>query len=93
VVVHDLHIFDACSSPTEADAKLIVNSNTVLSSPITFECFETIARRHAQVLEVVSDLQLSQLAPSNSLDVDKSLDPLTVRKRLCVSVSERDDHG
>ena len=89
MVIHYLHIFGARIRPTEADTVLLVDSNTVLTSPIASQCFKPVAGWRPKVVKTASDLQLPQLAARNGLDIGESLDTLTVRKRLCVGVTKR----
>jgi len=51
VVVHNLNVFSAALRPTEADAKLIVDANAVLPLPISLEGFQTVSRRHVEILQ------------------------------------------
>lgn len=93
VVVNYLHRFSASSRPTETKTELIVDPNAVLSGAVSLECLKPIARRHAQIVEPLGDLQLAQLAPSDSFNVDKALDPLTTSERRCVGIGKGDDHS
>lgn len=49
MIVHNLNILSPCASPTEAEAKLIVDTNTILSRTIAFQRFQPIPRRHPQI--------------------------------------------
>ena len=64
----------------------------MLPGTITFERFEPIPGRHAQIVQSVSDLQLPQLASRDSLHVSEPLDPIALRERLRISAFERLDH-
>ena len=92
MVINYLHRFSAGSRPTEAETELIVDPNAVLSGAVSLERLKPIARWHAQIIEPLGDLQLAQLAPRYSFDVDKASDPLTTRKRRCVGIGKGDDH-
>jgi hypothetical protein len=80
VVVHNLYIFRACVGPTEADSVLIVDSDAVLAEAITFQCFKTVARRNAQILQHSGNLELSKLSSSNVLNTGKPLNRLATRQ-------------
>jgi hypothetical protein len=50
MVIHDLDIFCPRFRPTKADAPLIVNTDAMPASPVTFKGLKAIARRHPQSL-------------------------------------------
>jgi hypothetical protein len=54
---------------------LVIDPNTVLAGVISAQPLKPIARRHAQIVKPLGDLQLAQLAPSHSFNVDKAFDP------------------
>jgi hypothetical protein len=56
MVVHYFNIFRASGRPTKANTELIVDPNTVLSSPISLEGLKSAAGRDAQIIEPASDL-------------------------------------
>jgi len=85
VIIHNLNIFRSSGRPTKAEAELIIDSNAVLPGPVTFERFQSISRRHSQILQLGRDLQLPQLAPSHDGNVHKPPNWPTFRKRFCVS--------
>ena len=62
MIVDDLHIDGAVTSPYEADAPLFIDANRMLSLAVAFERLQTIARRHPQIAErfrVVQHVELS----------------------------------
>lgn len=63
----------------------------MLAGPVTLERLETIARRHAEIVEPRRDLQLSQLTPRNFRDTPEPLDPLSLGEHFRVSALERLD--
>jgi hypothetical protein len=92
MIVDDLDVLRARGRPTKADAELIIHANAVLPSTIAPQRFQTIARRHAKVPKLCRDLQLSQLASGNRLNVRKSLNPPPFRQSRCLGTPERKDH-
>jgi len=50
MIVNYLNIFSISINPTEANAKLIVNPNTVLTGTVPSQQFQMITRRISQVL-------------------------------------------
>jgi len=51
MVVNYLNIFSVPFNPTETNAKLIVNANTMLTGTVPFQQFQMIPRRISQVLQ------------------------------------------
>jgi len=52
VVIHDLHHFGITIPPSETDTPLAVDANTVLTSPVAFQRFQSVGRGNAQIREV-----------------------------------------
>jgi hypothetical protein len=88
VVVHDLDAFGTGGSPAKANAKLIVDPNAVLAGTVALEQFEAVPRRNPEVIEPTSDLQLSELAPSDRLDADEARHPQSMGESFSVGVSK-----
>src|SRR5690242_15808482 len=67
VVVDDLDFVGMFISPYEADPPLIVDADRVLSLAITFQGFEPVRRRDAQILEPPGAVDETQLAQGDVL--------------------------
>ena len=91
MIVNDLDLLGTRSRPAEADAKLIVHPDTVLTSPVSLE-FTSVTGWNTEILQSSRDLQLAQLAPPDALDLLKALDPPTASERLSIGIPERYDH-
>jgi hypothetical protein len=59
MIIHDFDIFGPCFRPPEAQTKLIIDTDAVLTRPVAFERLQSIAGWYAQVLQSACDLQLS----------------------------------
>ncbi len=46
MIVDDLYFVCVAITPHEADAESVIDSDAVLSSPITFERFESVTRKN-----------------------------------------------
>jgi hypothetical protein len=68
VIVDDLNVMSLAVTPDEANPPSIVDPYTVLSSPISLECFEMVARRHTEILQPPARMQVEQLAPRHAFD-------------------------
>ena len=52
VIVSNLNILRSSIGPTKTNAPLVIDANAMLSSAVSFELLQTIARRGAQELKV-----------------------------------------
>ena len=62
MIVHYFDILGVSRHPPKTDAPLVVDSYTHLARSLSFQQFQTIARRVTQVLDRRSGIQLAQLA-------------------------------
>jgi hypothetical protein len=63
LIVRDLDILRAVGRPSEANTKLIVDPNAILSGAVPLEGFKPVARRDSKILERGRDFKLEQLSP------------------------------
>jgi len=92
-VVDDLHVFRAAGTPAKAEPELVIDADAVLPSTISPQQFETVAGRHAQILQPLGDLQLPQLAPRHPLERLEARHLPTLGQCFGVGASERLDHA
>ena len=93
MIVDDLDVVRVGSDPAEADAPLIVDSDTVLASPVPGEFLKVVRWRDAEVEEGGRGIEHDEFAKGNSLKVRRhSADPLPFEKALGVSVAKAADH-
>ena len=92
MVIHDLHINGADARPHEADAPLVVDTNTVLTLPITFQRLKVVARRSFQEFESLGRFKLSELALRNLHERFELLRAFAFVQRLRDFALERPDH-
>jgi hypothetical protein len=71
VIVGNLYFVRPILFPDEADSKLIVYPNAVLSGSIAFECFQAIAGRLHKVDQRLCILQMIELPQRNDSYVRK----------------------
>jgi len=69
VIVGNLYFVRPILFPDEADSKLIVYPNAVLSRSIAFKCFKTIAGRLQKVDQCLCVLQMIELPQRNDSNV------------------------
>ena len=93
VVVGDLDVMRVAGPPSKTDSPLAVDTYAVLSSAITFQLFESVRWRNAEVVECRRRIQHAELSECNALHVrTQSLDRLSMEEALCVSVPEALNH-
>ena len=81
-------------APFEANAPLVVDPNAVLTGAVSAQSFQSIGRRHAQILQGLRPVEHSQLAQGNLLNVGRQpARPLPLKDLLCFCVLETLDHA
>ncbi|MFQ3225144.1 MAG: hypothetical protein ACI8Z5_001400 [Lentimonas sp.] len=69
MVVNDFDIVGAAIFPFEADTPLFVNADAVLSSSVSFQCFEVIAWWDAECVECSAGVSSEKFIVRAALDV------------------------
>lgn len=92
MVINYLNILCSTLGPTEADAKLGIDSYAMLTFAFSFQCLKLVSRRNLQIIQAGCDLQLPELAQRNALERFEFLDPLIMRKPLGFLIFKRKDH-
>jgi hypothetical protein len=65
VVVDNFNVARAASGPYEADAVLVIDPDAVLAFTVTYQRFETVARRHCEITDLVSRVDHQKLLESS----------------------------
>ena len=93
MIVDNLDVMRVGSEPAEADAPLVVDSDTVLASPVPSEFLKAVCGRDAEVDEAGRGIKHDEFAKGNSLKVRRhSANPLPFEKTLGVGVAKAADH-
>jgi hypothetical protein len=93
VVVDDLDVVRVGSDPSEADAPLIVDTDAVLTSPVSCEFLEVVRGRDAEVYEAGGGIEHEQFSKRCSLQVRRySANPLPFEQALGVGVAKVPNH-
>lgn len=94
VIVDDLYFRRPVWSPDEADAPLLIDTDTVLSLPVIFQRFHTVAGWYLQIVKNCRPVQLRKLTEIRSFNVHPTLHALAVKEGLGVFALEAlDGHG
>jgi len=78
MIIHNFDDFCVRTRPAEAHSELIVHSNAVLITPVTFKSFQPITGWNAQVAESARQVKLLQLPACHGCDIDEARDALTI---------------
>ena len=76
MIISILDLFGATFGPTKTQAPLVVDPDAVLSRTISFERFESVARRYSQVIELCCRFQLPQSATGSGFNIGEAPNPL-----------------
>ena len=72
MIVHDLDVLGVCPRPSEANAELVIHANAPLTGAVTFQEFEPVRRRCAQILDPPRQVEQLELAQRRALDIRES---------------------
>lgn len=78
----------AIGRPHEANTKLIVDANAVLTGAVVLQGLQTIAGRHAQIVENPCPIQLLEFSTRHGLDVRKTPYALPLEQTLGIGALE-----
>jgi len=69
VIVDDLYVVSIAPFPIETDAPLVIDPDTMLTLPISFESLQAIRRWHAEVSQGLCPIDHPELSQGTPLDV------------------------
>lgn len=69
MIIYDFNVMGVSFLPAEADAPLVINTNTPLPVAVAGELFKTIAGRHPQKVESGCCMELFQFALGRPLGI------------------------
>jgi hypothetical protein len=89
VIVHYLNFMRLAVSPDEADSPLVVDSDTVPSSPISPERFEPVTRGNPEFVQSLGGMDVEKFAPGHALDRPEPKHGPILEKQFGVMTSKR----
>lgn len=92
VIVHNLDVIGVAISPMETYSPLIVDSDTVLPGPVSFQRFQPIPANLCQVVQAGRCMEASQPRTSSGFDRTESTAAEPSVKRLGFLALKREDH-
>ena len=94
VIIHDLDVKGVPIPPSKADAPLVVDADTVLTSAIGRQFLETIAGRDPEILERGRRIELDQFAERHAQQAWRQpAHRLPPEQALSVLAREAPDHA
>ena len=89
MVIDNLNISSLARFPAKDDAPLIINSDTVLSLPVSGKLFQPVSWRYSKVFNQIRTIEKIKFPPGQFLKLQgKPLDPLSLKIPFCVPVSK-----
>jgi len=93
MIVNDLNFVRIAILPPEADAPLVVHTNTVLAGAIAPELLQSIPRRHAEIVELLGRIHRHKFSQHRALKIRRiASDPLSSEQPLGVTIGEGVNH-
>ena len=92
MVVHDLNIGGANFSPDEANARLIIDADAVLTLPVVFQCLKVIPRWCLQEIQCLRGVKLREFPLGDLGQSPETTRVLALIQRQGVLSLERLDH-
>lgn len=74
MIIHNLNLGRPFRCPSEAHAILVIYANAVLAGSVASQRLETIAGRHAEIIETFGPMQHRQFAHCHRFDLYESPD-------------------
>jgi len=93
VVIDDLDVVRVRTSPSEADAPLIVDADTVLTGTRSFQLLESIAGRYPEVFQALRSIHKDELSQHDALEIRRKAARRLTSKQACrVAIGETPNH-
>jgi len=94
VVVDDFDVVGVAADPAEADSKLVVDADAVLTEAVTGEFFKSIGGWDLQIGEGSGGIKHDELAESNTVEIGwETTNFLALEEAFGVVVAKTANHG
>ncbi len=93
MIIDNFHVKGITLSPLKADPIPFIDSDAVLTFPISLECLKPVPWRHSQIFKPTGSIQVHQLTSSYALYSSKPRHINIVEKRIGVLAPKATDHG
>jgi hypothetical protein len=89
VVIDNLNISGLTRFPAKDDSPLVINSDTVLSLPVSGELFQAVSGGYSKVFNHIRTIEKIKFPLGQLLKLQrKPLDPFSLKNPFCVPVSK-----
>ncbi len=92
MIIDDLNLVRISVLPDETDSVLIVDSDAVLSHPLSFQAFQVIPWKNCQVRELPGSVQLFEFPLRYASYILKSTGVLSIEQGLGFRTAKRSNH-
>jgi hypothetical protein len=93
MIIDDFNIVRIASSPSKANPPALIDTDAMLSLPITNEFLKAVSGRNTQIIQHSGNIEDLQLAACASLDLRWKLSrESTAEDPLCLLVRKTPDH-
>jgi len=87
MIVSYFYVINAVIMPFKANAPLVVDPDTVLSFPVSFQCLKVVCRRDSKVFKVSGSMDHDKLPFSDPLNILRQIPGKTPTKYFfCIFV-------
>lgn len=93
MIVNDFHINRSAVFPAETNPPLLVDSDAELTGPIADKFPQTIAGRHAQILDAAGTFEQEKFPQRHMLQSGKSSRPFAKEYPVRFAAPETSDHA
>ncbi len=93
MIGHNFDIFGCSIDPNETNPPFVVDSDAVLSLPISRQRFEMVVRRAAQILQPLGGIDHVELAQRDSAKTLKAANEFTAMERFAIPITKASDHA
>ena len=94
MIIYNFDVVRVAAAPPKTDAPLAIDADAVLTFPIAFERFQSIARRNEQILQTNGRVQETQLRQGDFLNVlRQSAGKFAIPNLLCFAVAKACDQS
>jgi hypothetical protein len=69
MIIHDFYIVSAVLPPKKADPPLIVDADAVLPCPQSPQFFQSISRRHPEIIQRLNPVQHPQFSERGAVNI------------------------
>src|SRR5213594_666749 len=93
MIIHDFNVVSVSAFPSKANPPPIIDPNTMLSGPVTFQRFQSVTWRRAEIVDPSRLIQHQQLSPCYSLDIRRQPSSrLVIKQPLSFAAGETSNH-